>query len=404
MVASMWEILAASANGTYDSLVPFGRYSGRSLIEGPRWHGAWSERIVRRRDAPVRRRTVLRDRAWLLDRAGHRTCPRSPASLSAMDRRRVVGIALGAISGVAYGTGPLFAKSVYGAGLDWIALLAWRFFFAMLVSWLWLLVQPRARAELRLLDRRTTGRLLFTGATFILTASVYYAAIERIPTSLEALLMYAYPAVVAVLSMRLGYPFRGKLAWGSLAVVLVGAVLTIGGIEAGVDQLGVAIGALSPLAYAIYIILAAWMAGERPGQTADMRSKGKGAEVSPPVAGAVMMTGTWLTMFVIAAAAREPLVPTEVPMAAWPGLFGIGLFAAAIAIQAFYASVARIGAAQASLIATVEPLVVIALGVTFLGEMLTRLQVLGALLVLIGVLLAQTATPAESRKAVLEEV
>ena len=321
-----------------------------------------------------------------------------------MDRRRVVGIALGAISGVAYGTGPLFAKSVYGAGLDWIALLAWRFFFAMLVSWLWLAAQPRARAELRLLDRRTTGRLLFTGATFVLTASVYYFAVERIPTSLEALLMYAYPAVVAVLSMRLGYPFRGKLAWGSLAVVLVGAILTIGGIGAGVDQLGIAIGALSPLTYAIYIILAAWMAGERPGQTADMRSKGQGAEVSPPVAGAVMMTGTWLTMFVIAAAAREPLIPTQVPMQAWPGLFGIGLFAAAIAIQAFYASVARIGATQASLMATVEPLVVIALGVTFLGETLTGVQVLGALLVLIGVLLAQTSTPSESRPTLLEEV
>ena len=321
-----------------------------------------------------------------------------------MDRRRVVGIALGAISGVAYGTGPLFAKSVYGAGLDWMALLAWRFFFAMVVSWLWLAAQPRARAELRHLDRRTTGRLLFTGATFVLTASVYYFAVERIPTSLEALLMYAYPAVVAVLSMRLGYPFRGKLAWGSLAVVLVGAILTIGGIEAGVDRLGIAIGALSPLAYAAYIILAAWMAGERPGQTADMRSKGRGAEVSPPVAGAVMMTGTWLTMFVIAAAAREPLVPTEVPMQAWPGLFGIGLFAAAIAIQAFYASVARIGAAQASLMATVEPLVVIALGVTFLGEMLTGLQILGALIVLIGVLLAQTSTPPESRPTLLEEV
>ena len=321
-----------------------------------------------------------------------------------MDRRRVVGIALGAISGVAYGTGPLFAKSVYHAGLDWIALLAWRFFFATVISWLWLFVQPRARAELRLLDRRTTGRLLFTGATFVLTASVYYAAIQRIPTSLEALLMYAYPAVVAVLSMRLGYPFRGKLAWGSLVVVLFGAILTIGGIEAGVDQLGVAIGALSPLAYAIYIILAAWMAGERPGQTADMRSKGKGAEVSPPVAGAVMMTGTWLTMLVIAAAAREPLLPSQVPVEAWPGLFGIGLFAAASAIQAFYASTARIGAAQASLMATVEPLIVIALGVGFLSEMLTPIQILGALLVLAGVLLAQTATPSESRPTLLEEV
>ncbi len=321
-----------------------------------------------------------------------------------MDRRKVVGIALGALSGVAYGTGPLFAKSVYHAGLDWIALLAWRFFFATVISWLWLFAQPRARAELRLLDRRTTGRLLFTGATFVMTASVYYAAVQRIPTSLEALLMYAYPAVVAVLSMRLGYPFRGRLAWGSLAVVLTGAILTIGGIEAGVDGLGVAIGALSPLTYAVYIILAAWMAGERPGQTADMRSKGKGAEVSPPVAGAVMMTGTWLTMFVIAAAAREPLVPWGVPVEAWPGLFGIGLFAAAIAIQAFYASVARIGAAQASLMATVEPLVVIALGVGFLGETLAPLQIVGALLVLTGVLLAQTATPSESRPTLLEEV
>jgi drug/metabolite transporter (DMT)-like permease len=321
-----------------------------------------------------------------------------------MDRRRVVGIVLGAISGIAYGTGPMFAKSVYHAGLDWMALLAWRFFFAMVISWLWLFAQPRAVAELRALDRRTVGRLLFTGATFIMTASVYYAAIQRIPTSLEALLMYAYPAVVAVLSLRLGYPFRGWLAWGSLAVVLCGAVLTIGGIEAGVDHLGVAIGALSPLVYAIYIILAAWMAGERPGQTADMRSQGRGAEVSPPVAGAVMMTGTWLTMFVIAAAAREPLLPNQVPMEAWPGLFGIGLFAAAIAIQAFYASVARIGAAQASLMATVEPLVVIALGVGLLSETLTGLQILGAALVLVGVLLAQFATPSESRPVLLEEV
>ena len=321
-----------------------------------------------------------------------------------MNRRRTVGIALGLASGVAYGTGPMFAKSVYGAGMDWIGLLVWRFFFAMLVSWAWLLIQPRAWSELRGLSRRTTGRLLFTGATFILTASVYYAAVERIPTSLLALLMYAYPAVVAVLSMRLGYPFRGKLAWGSLAVVLAGAVLTIGGIEAGVDQLGIFIGAFSPLAYAIYIILAAWMAGERPGQTADMRSEGRGAEVSPPVAGAVMMTGTWLTMFVIAAAAGAPLLPGQVPVDAWPGLFGIGLFAAAIAIQAFYASVARIGAAMASLMATVEPLVVIALGVAFLGEGLTPLQVMGALLVLAGVMLAQFATPSESRRAVLEEV
>jgi len=151
-------------------------------------------------------------------------------------------------------------------------------------------------------------------------------------------------------------------------VVLAGAILTIGGIEAGVDQLGIAIGALSPLAYAIYIILAAWMAGERPGQTADMRSKGKGAEVSPPVAGAVMMTGTWLTMLVIAAAARETsgAVAGAHRGVARPDRHRI------VCRGDRHSGVLRVGgadrAAQASLMATVEPLVVIFLGVALLGE------------------------------------
>lgn len=321
-----------------------------------------------------------------------------------MDRRRTVGIALGALAGAAYGTGPLFAKGVNHAGLDSIALLAWRFLFAMIVSWAWLMAQPRARAALRDLDRRTTARLLFTGGFFVVNATVYYSAIQRVDISLVALLMYSYPAMVAVLSMRLGYPLRGKLAWGSLALVLVGAILTIDGIKPNTDQTGILLAMLSPIAYAVYILLTAWMAGERPGQTADMRSKGKGAEVPPAVAGAVMMTGTWLTMFVVALVAREPLLPGQVPAEAWPGLIGIGVFAAAIAIQAFYASAARIGAAQASLMATVEPLVVIALGVSFLGERLDMLQIAGAGLVLVGVLLSQTATPPESRQVLLEEI
>jgi drug/metabolite transporter (DMT)-like permease len=321
-----------------------------------------------------------------------------------MDRRRTVGIALGALAGAAYGTGPLFAKGVNHAGLDSIALLAWRFLFAMIVSWAWLMAQPRARAALRDLDRRTTARLLFTGGFFVVNATVYYSAIQRVDISLVALLMYSYPAMVAVLSMRLGYPLRGKLAWGSLALVLVGAILTIDGIKPDTDQVGILLAMLSPIAYAVYILLTAWMAGERPGQTADMRSKGKGAEVPPAVAGAVMMTGTWLTMFAVALVAREPLLPGQVPTEAWPGLIGIGVFAAAIAIQAFYASAARIGAAQASLMATVEPLVVIALGVSFLGERLDMLQIAGAGLVLVGVLLSQTATPPESRQVLLEEV
>jgi drug/metabolite transporter (DMT)-like permease len=266
-----------------------------------------------------------------------------------------------------------------------------------------LAAQPRARAALRELDRRTVARLLFTGAFFIVNASVYYAAIEKIDISLVALLMSAYPALVAVISLRLGYRFEGRLAWGSLAIVIAGTVLTVGGVNPNTNQGGIVLALLSPVAYAVYIVLTAWMAGERPGQTADMRSRGKGAEVSPPVAGAIMMTGTWLATLALGLATRQPLLPTQIPSAAWPGLVGIGVFAAAIAIQAFYASAARIGAAQASLMATVEPIVVIFLGITFLNEAFAPIRVVGAAVVLAGVLLAQFATPSESRPVVLEE-
>jgi drug/metabolite transporter (DMT)-like permease len=321
-----------------------------------------------------------------------------------MDRRRIVGIGLGALAGAAYGTGPLFFKGyVYPAGVDWIAMLVWRFAFATLVSWVWLLAQPYARQGLRELDRRTVARLLFNGAFFLVNASVYYAAIERIDTSLVALLMSAYPALVAVMSLRLGYKFEGKLAWGSLAIVVFGTILTVGGVNPNTNQGGIILALLSPVAYAGYIVLTAWTAGERPGQTADMRSGGKGAEVPPPVAGAIMMTGTWIATLVLGVLTSEPMLPTQIPSAAWPGLIGIGVFAAAVAIQAFYASAARIGAAQASLMATVEPIVVIFLGITFLGEAFAPIRAVGAAIVLAGVLLAQFATPSEARAVVLEE-
>ena len=116
-----------------------------------------------------------------------------------------------------------------------------------------------------------------------------------------------------------------------------------------------------------------------------------------------MMTGTWMATIVVALVTGTPVLPSDVPTAAWPGLAGIGIFAAAIAIQAFYASAARIGAAQASLMATVEPIVVIFLGITFLNEVFSPIRGVGAAVVLIGVLLAQFATPSESRRVVLEE-
>ena len=100
---------------------------------------------------------------------------------------------------------------------------------------------------------------------------------------------------------------------------------------------------------------------------------------------------------------RQPILPAQIPGAAWPGLLGIGVFPAAIAIQAFYASAARIGATQASVMAMLESVFIIILGITFLGESFSAMRAVGGAIILAGVVLSQLATPSEARQVVLEE-
>ncbi len=304
----------------------------------------------------------------------------------------MLGVALAIASACGYGSGPLFAKGVYGAGLDWLALLAWRFFIGALLSWAWLLAFPESRAALRALDRRRVLVLLGLGAFFVGNAATYYAALETVPASLAALIVYIYPALVAVLSIRFGHTLQGPRPWLALAIVTGGVTLTIGGIEAGGDVRGLVLAAVSPVIYACYIVMSARVAGERPGSTAHGRRGSAGAEVSPPVAAAVLMTGTCIVVTAMAAAAGEPLLPQLVPADAWPGLLGIAVFSTALAVQAFYAGSARIGASQAALASTVEPVYTIVLATLLFGEHLAPLQVLGGALVVVGVIVAQTGS------------
>ena len=84
------------------------------------------------------------------------------------------------------------------------------------------------------------------------------------------------------------------------------------------------------------------------------------------------------------------MLPGQIPAEAWFGLFGVGVVSTFIAIQAFYAGAQRIGAAQASIISTVEPIWTIVLAYLLFGFTLTATQLVGGSLIIAGVLLAQT--------------
>jgi len=319
-----------------------------------------------------------------------------------MDRRRLLGVALAAASACGYGSGALFAKSVYGAGIDWLALLFWRFLIGGALVWAWTLLFRDNRAALRALPRRRTFALLGLGAFFVGNASTYYASLQYVSASLAALIVYIYPALVAVLSIRWGHGLHGRRPWAALGLVTFGVILTIGGIETRADPLGLALIVASPIIYSVYIMLAARLAGERRGETAASRTGGAGAETRPAVASSLMITGTFAVVAVVAVAAGEPVLPGQVPAGAWFGLLGIAVFSTALAITAFYAATARIGAAQTALVSTVEPVWTITLATLLFDERLGPLQLLGGALVIGGVVLAQT-TPGAVPEVVVEE-
>ncbi|MFI5261441.1 MAG: DMT family transporter [Candidatus Limnocylindrales bacterium] len=307
---------------------------------------------------------------------------------------QAVGLLLIVVSACAFGSGALFAKPVYAAGLDWRALLYWRFLIAAVASWAWLLAEAGRRQSLRRLSRRQRVVAVALGVLYVGNSSTYFASLETISASLAALIVYIYPVLVAVMALRFGHPLVGRRPWIALVLAVVGVVLAVGGIDAShAPPLGgVALALASAVIYAVWIVLSARLGGERrtPRDPAPPEAMKAVEETDPAPAAALMMTGALTVYAVVGVLGGVPVTPDRVPSAAWFGLIGVGLVSTAVAVQAFYAGARRIGAARAALVSTIEPVYTIVLATLLFGESLTSIQLLGGACVIGAVLLAET--------------
>jgi drug/metabolite transporter (DMT)-like permease len=307
-----------------------------------------------------------------------------------MPRGLAFGIVLTVVSAFAFGSGALFAKPVYAADVNWHVLMSWRFLIGAALSWLWIASRPGARAALRRMDRRSVAVSVGLGVLYTGNSATYFAGLETVSASLAALIVYIYPAVVAVISLQVGQPLRGRRAWGALALALAGVALAVGNIDPAASPPieGLLLMVASPLIYSVWIVLAARLSGEdREGVG---RDAGEGAD--PTVAGAIMLTATATTYWVSALAIGRPVLPSQIPEAAWVGIIGVGVVSTFVAVQAFYAGAHRIGAARAALVSTVEPIWTIALASLLFAESLGPLQLVGGAMILAGVVIAQTGS------------
>src|SRR4030095_12301385 len=114
----------------------------------------------------------------------------------------VLGILLTIVSAFGFGSGALFAKPVYAAGVDWHVLMSWRFLIGAALSWALIASRPSARAALGRVSRRSVLVAVALGGLCDGNSATYFAGLETVSASLAALIVYVYPAIVAVISLQ----------------------------------------------------------------------------------------------------------------------------------------------------------------------------------------------------------
>ncbi len=283
---------------------------------------------------------------------------------------RWLGAGLIAISAAGFATLSIFGKYAFAAGLSLTGFLSLRFGGAALLLAIGLLLTRRAAVFPGL---RLTAILLCLGLFgYAVQASLFFLGLQRIPASLSALLLYAYPFFVALLNWAVNHRPPQRREWLAMGLATLGVALTVtGGNGPGggepVDRLGVVFTLCSAGWYACYILISDRHV-HRAGALVSTTWVALGAAISFLVIG--MATRTWA------------FVPTPSSAAI---ILGLILFSTILPISTFFAGMARVGPTTASLLSTLEPVFTILLASLLLQERLAPMQLLGGLLVLAGV-------------------
>ena len=269
-------------------------------------------------------------------------------------------------SAAAFGAMAIFGKLAYGEGANTATLLAVRFAIAAAVLWAVVL----AKGGLPRLPRRDVGAALALGACgYALQAGCYFLALDRIDASLLSLLLYTYPAIVAVAAVVLGRERLEARRVTALVLVSVGLVLVLAGAgTGGLDGGGVALALAAAVAYSTYILVSDGVVGRMPALAL--------ATLVCTGAAASLLVGTTLA---------GTFHPGRLSGAGWGWLACLACVSTVAGIVMFFAGLRRVGPTAASILSTIEPVVTVALAAAVFAERLDAVQLTGGALVLAAV-------------------
>ncbi len=275
---------------------------------------------------------------------------------------RLIGVLLIALSAAAFGTLGILGHYAYADGLDTFTTLALRFSIAAVMMAVLLIVRreswPRGKTLAQLIGM---GALGYVGQSFSYLTAIKYAS-----AGLVALLLYLYPAFVAVLSAIFLKEKFTRLKILALAIATLGAALTAN--PQGGTWTGILLAISAAAIYSVYIIVG----------TNVMK------HVSALQSSTVIFASAGV-VFSVLTALNGPQWPHS--LSGWAAIGAIVIIATIIPVITFLAGLKLIGPTNASMLSTLEPIVTVLLAAWLLGEVLQPAALIGGALILVAVIL-----------------
>ncbi len=289
-----------------------------------------------------------------------------PGNPEQQNRQWREGIFWALLSPVFLGSIPIFAKLAYAAGADVLTVVAFRTLFAAAVLWTAVLLFAR-----RYIRSSAPGILssLLAGSVNGLGSLFYYASLNRIDASVGQLLNISYLIFVTILLRLIGHSISRLTLLRTALAILAIYLLTAGGLSMP-DWVGAGMMLVAAFTYAFQLVLSQRIMYDIPAPTMTLYAI---------TAMAGVVTLAWLLF---------PTSLTAVPATGWEAILLMGLVTAASRLTLFL-GVKKLGSLQTALLGVLEVVVSITLAILFLGERLTAVQWLGALVLLTSVLLVR---------------
>jgi drug/metabolite transporter (DMT)-like permease len=307
---------------------------------------------------------------------------------------RRTGLIMAATASVFFAINGTVSKAILLSGIEAVRLTQFRSLGAFVGIALWL--AWRRPSALRLRWREVPMLAVYGVVGFAFVQIFYFISIGRLPVGVALLIEYTAPILIALWA-RFGekQPLR-KRFWAALALAMLGLAMVAQVFDSGadIDGLGVAAGFAAALALALYFIL-----GDRIISTGRRDAISLTCWAFGFASLFLAIAFPWWSFPFGELAGSTALLEGLPAIPIWVLALWLVVLGTILPFTLIIASLSHLTATGSSVVGMLEPVLAAVVAWILLGEVLAGVQIIGGIVVLVGVLLAETSRAGAVRRA-----